>query len=486
MIRQFLPVLHVLGYVVALFALTLLVPLAVAAGTGDGLTEVFVTAVLLTFFVGVLLGRTTRRFRRPLQPRDGYLLVALVWTGLPAIACLPLLLALPALSFTDAYFEAASALTSTGATVLTGLDHLPPSLNIWRCFMVWIGGMGVLVLAVAILPLLGIGGSQIFKAEMPGPMKDARLAPRIAETAKILYTVYAVLSVACLLAYRLAGMSWLDAAAHMFTTMSLGGFSTHDASFAFFDSPLIEAVAVVFMLLAGLNFAVHFIAWRGRSLKPYFGYAEGRWFLGILAGAVLLVTLVLLAHGTYSDFATAFRHAAFNVVSVATTAGFANTDYALWPAFAPILMLLLGCFVSCAGSTGGGVKLMRTLILLKQARRELTRVLHPRVVSPVTIGTTTIENNVIFAILAYMLLYGVSLISMVMLLLLSGLDFMTALTAVVASLNNIGPGLGSVGPSTTYAVLNDFQTWVCAFAMLLGRLELFAILVLFTPAFWRK
>jgi trk system potassium uptake protein TrkH len=480
------PVLNVLGAVVALFAASMLAPLLAALVGGDAALGAYDEAFLITLIAGAGLWFGTRRFKRELQPRDGFLLVTLVWTVIPAFATLPLLLHLPGLSFTDAYFETMSGLTTTGATVLSGLDRLPLSINVWRHLLVWIGGMGVIVLVVAILPLLGVGGSQIYKAETAGPLKETKLTPRIAETAKGLYAIYVSISFACVLAYRWAGMSWTDAVLHMCSTMGLGGFSTHDASFGYWNSPAIEFTAVVFMLIAGMNFSMHFLAWRRRSLWVYARDAEGKAFIGITLGAVLVIALFLLWRGQYADFWSAWRFALFNTVSIATTTGYASTDYDQWPIFAPALMLFLCCFATCAGSTGGGIKMIRAVILMKQARREFARILHPRIVSPVRVGGQVIGNSVIFAVLAFMLIYGGVLISCTLLLMASGVDSVTAFTAVVACLNNTGPGLNQVGPATTYAVLTDFQTWVCTFAMLVGRLELMSVLVLFTPAFWRK
>ena len=409
-----------------------------------------------------------------------------MWTVLPAFASLPLLLHIPGLSFTDAYFEAMSGLTTTGATVLSGLDHLPLSINVWRCLLQWLGGMGIIVLAVAILPLLGVGGSQVFRSEYAGPLKETRLTPRIADTAKLLYAIYFGLSLACFVAYHAAGMDWTDALMHMFSTMGIGGFAAYDASFARWNSPAIEWVAVVFMTLAGINFALHFTAWRARSPALYLRDPEARTFLAVLLFAVAVLTGFLLAHGVYPDWPTALRFALFNGVSIITTTGYANTDYNQWPTFAPILMLFLASFATCAGSTGGGIKMIRGLILLKQARREFVRILHPRSIAPLAVGSRAIENNVIFAVLAFMLIYGASITWLSILLLASGLDLVTAFSAVFACINNIGPGLNQVGPAANYAVLSDFQTWVCTFAMLIGRLELMSVLVLFTPAFWRK
>ncbi len=484
--RSLLPVINALGAVVGIFALAMLVPLAVAFFGDEETLIAYDTAFLITAVSGATLWLGARRFKRELQPRDGFLLVTTVWTVLPAFAALPLLLHIEGLSFTDAYFEAMSGLTTTGATILKGHDDLPLSVNVWRCLLQWIGGMGIIVLAVAILPLLGVGGSQVFKAETAGPLKETKLTPRIADTAKLLYAIYFSLSVLCLLAYRVAGMSWADAFMHMFTTMGIGGFSSHDASFAFWDSPQLEAVAVVFMTLAGINFALHFAAWRSQSPRVYLRDPEARAFVLVLLLAVPIICVFLVAQEVYPDWGTAMRYALFNGVSIITTTGYANTDYGQWPIFAPVMMLFLAGFATCAGSTGGGVKMIRALILLKQARREFVRILHPRAITPVTIGERVIENNVIFAVLAFMLIYGASITWLTFVLLVSGLDVVTAFTAVVACLNNIGPGLNQVGPASNYAALDDMQTWVCTIAMLLGRLELMSVLVLFTPSFWRK
>jgi len=485
MVRIF-AVFNVLSVVIMAFALCMIFPLACSFAMGDNAQTAYDEAVLVTALAGALLWAVTQKRRRELQPRDGFLLVALVWTILPAFATLPLLFYLPELSFTDAYFEAVSGLTTTGATVLSGLDKLPPSINIWRTFLIWIGGMGVIVLAVAILPLLGVGGSQMYKAETPGPMKDTKLTPRIAETAKGLWLVYVMITAACLLCFRIAGMNWVDAMMHAFSTIGLGAFSSHDASFGYWNSPAVEAVAIYFMLLAGINFGTHFLAWRRWSLAPYARDPEAGLYLLAVIGSVFGIAYFLLANQTYANFWTALRFSAFNVVSIATTTGFSNTDFNLWPVFAPVWMLFLCSFATCSGSTGGGIKMIRAELMARQAVREMTRIIHPRALVPVKLGSVPVENNIIFAVLAFILMYNGSVITMTMLLAASGLDIVTAFSAVIACINNTRPGLGEVGPAATYATLNDFQTWICAIAMLLGRLELFTLLVVFTPGFWRR
>ena len=480
------PVVTVLGFALALFSVSFLVPLAYAFVAGEPTVEAFSIGFAVTFLSGVVAHFLTRRFKRELQARDGFLLVSAVWSLIPAFCTIPLVLFFDDLSFTDAYFETVSGLTTTGATVLTGLDNMPASVNIWRHLLSWIGGMGILVLAVAILPLLGVGGSQVFKAETPGPMKDSKLTPRITETAKSLYLVYIALSLACAVSYKLAGMTWLDAFMHSGTTMSLSGFSSHDASFAYFDSAAIEMVAVVFMLISGINFSIHFLAWRGKSFRPYAVCPETKWFLILMLVSVLLIAVFLLAHQQYTTFSQALRFSVFNVVSVATTTGFANTDFALWPVFAPLFMIFLSVFASAAGSTGGGIKMLRAVILFQHALGELSRTLHPRAINPVRIRGTVVNSQVISGVLAFMLMYGMSIIVITMIQMFTGLEPIAALTGTIAMINCLGPGMGVLGPASNYTSLGDFQTWVYSFAMLLGRLEMFTILVLFTPAFWRK
>jgi trk system potassium uptake protein TrkH len=483
--KRFHSLIRVFGVLLMCFALTLLVPLLLSWVWQDGATTAYDEAFLLTFATGLGLWWSARRATTDLKVRDGFLMVVMVWTLLPVFAALPLLLQLK-ITFTDAYFEAVSGLTTTGATVLANLDTLPPSINLWRGMMVWLGGMGLIVLAVAVLPLLGIGGRQMFKAETPGPMKDAQLTPRMAHTAKGLWAVYAAITLACALAYKWAGMDWFDAVMHSFTTMGLGGFSSHDASFGHWNSPAIEAVAVFFMLLAGINFATHFLVVHGRSFAPYRRDPEIGWYLVVVIGSVIGIAIYLAALDVYPDFGTALRFAAFNVVSIATTTGYANTDYNLWPAFAPLWMLFLCSFATSAGSTGGGIKMMRAIILFKQVYRELMRAMHPSAVWPVRVGGAPVENKILTAVLAFGFIYMVTIAALTLLMSLSGLDSTTAFSAVVATVNNTGPGLDKVGPATTYAILTDFQTWICTFAMLLGRLEIFTLLVVLMPAFWRK
>ncbi len=487
--RDLLPVLRVLGMLMVMFALSMLLPFAVSWFTDDGIWRIYPWAIGITAAAGLSLWIGLDHFRRELQPRHGVILVTLVWVVLPLCAMLPLVLGMGhvglSISFTHAYFEAVSGLTTTGATVLTGLDALPVSINVWRTFLQWLGGMGILILAVAILPLLGVGGAQLFRAEAAGPIKDTKLTPRVTETAKGLWGVYGVFSLACLLAFWAAGMSPLDALMHMFATVSLGGLSSHDTSFAYFDSPLIELTALVFMLLASCNFALYFVAMRKGRWDGFWRDPEMRATLAVLLGGGLIVALLLWAKGVYGPV-EALRYGLFHVVSVATTTGFTTVDYLTWPVFAPVLMLLMSGVATSAGSTGGGIKMVRMLILLKQARRELTRLAHPRALQPVRLGTGVVDNRMIFSVLAFMLVYGATVITLSMVLLLTDLDPVTAFSAVLASVHCMGPGLGAVGPSSNYAVLTEFQTWVCTLAMLLGRLVILSFMALLSPAFWRR
>lgn len=481
-----LTVIHALGMMLILFSATCIMPMITSLIYHDGTLIDFILAMLITLVAGALMWALTHRYKSELSVRHGYLLVVVMWTAIPAFATLPLLLALPDLSFTDAYFETMSGLTTTGATVLTGLDSMPQAINLWRHELNWLGGMGIIVLAVAILPLLGIGGRQLYKAETPGPMKDSTLTPRITETARNLWLVYLGITLACIVSLKIAGMSWFDAVCHAFAAMGLGGFSTHDASVGYFNSPEIEFVLIVFMLLAAMNFATHFLAWREKSLKQYLHDTEGLATIMVVLVSCLGIGLYLWWQGVYPSFWTALRHASFNLVSLATDCGFAGEDFNKWPIFAPLFMLFLSCISASSGSTGGGIKMVRTLILFKQAGREFRKLLHPAAINPMKIGGQVIPNTIVFSVLGFIFLYFMSVVILIFALLISGLDFISAFSAIIACINNAGPGLGVVGPASNYGVLTDFQTWVCTLAMLIGRLEIITLLIIFTPKFWQR
>lgn len=483
-----LPIAHVLGAIVAAFSLTMLLPLLVALFfSHDAALAAFAPASAMGVAAGGLTWLLTRECRRELRIRDGVLLVSLSWTLIPLVASLPLLLHFGAkLSFTDAYFEMASALTTTGATIFADLDAIPASINLWRHLVQWFGGMGIIVLAVAILPLLGVGGMQLFKAETPGPMKDSKLTPRIEQTAKALWLVYAAITGVCVLALHAAGMSWFDALCHAFSAMALGGFSTHDASIGYFDSAPIEIVLTIFQVIAALNFATHYLAWSSRSPRAYAQDVEAKHVLRLLALSCVGIGVYLYVTGAYTSLNESLRHATFNVVTIATDCGYATQDFAAWPVFAPMWMMFLSCITVSSGSTGGGIKMIRTLVIGRQAANQLTQLMHPRAVLPLRIGGRPMPDTLPAAVLGFTFLYFASVVALTFALLLSGLDFITAFSSVIACINNMGPGLGTVGPSTNYASLTDFQSWVCTIAMILGRLEIFPLLLLVTRAFWRK
>jgi trk system potassium uptake protein TrkH len=481
-----LAVAHVLGTMMALFAITFLMPLVSALIYQDGTFDDFAIAAGINVVVGLAIAVATRRHKRELKARDGFLLVTLAWVLLSLSAAVPLMIALPGISFADAYFEAVSGLTTTGATVLTGLDTLPPSINLWRHTLHWFGGIGIIVLAVAVLPLLGVGGMALYRAEAPGSVKDEKLTPRITETAKALWLTYMGLTAIAVVALRFAGMGWFDALCHGFSVVALGGFSTRDASIGAFDSAAIEIVLIVLMLVATLNFSRHFMALSGRTLAPYRNDSEAKVIFLLVGGSVLAVAALLTAHSTYPDFFGALRASAFNVVSVATTAGFSSGDYGLWPIFAPVWMIFLSCIICSTGSTGGGIKMFRTLLLARQAQREMKLLVHPSAVIPIRIGGHIVQDRIAYSVLAFIFLYFQTIAVLTFAMLLTGMDLVTAFTSVVASVNNLGPALGPTGPAGNYQVFTDTQTWIYTVGMILGRLEIFSVLILFTAAFWRK
>ncbi|RIZ69957.1 MAG: TrkH family potassium uptake protein [Methylococcales bacterium] len=481
-----LTIIHIFGLVTMGFSALMSTCLITSTIVEDGARHAFFEGTWITLFLGGFMFLSTLWVTKKVSRQTGFLLVAITWSLTPVLCTIPLMIYMPNLSFIDAYFETVSGLTTTGATILTGIDNLPMSINLWRHELNWIAGMGIIIFAVAILPILGIGGMQLYKAETPGSVKASDLPPRIAQTAKALWMVYAGITVVCMIALRLAGMSWFDAICHAFSTMSLGGFSTHDSSIAFFNSISIESVLIVFQLLAAINFATHFVSLRKLSLKPYINDREARTFLILVLGSTLMAAGVLFHAGTYPDFMTALRYASFNLVSIATDSGFTNQDFNQWPIFVPMWMLLLSCLSASSGSTGGGIRMIRTIILMKQARLEMFKFIHPYAVRPMKIGDTVISNNIVNSVTGFIFLYFMSIVILTFTLLLSGLDFMTALSATITCINNAGPGLNEVGPAGNYVNLGDFQKAVCTFAMLLGRVQIFSIVILFVPEFWRK
>lgn len=484
----------VVGLIISVYSLFLFAPAVVGFIYLELIWKKFVLIAFLFFFFGLLIFFLFKRTDKSnktsaeLQPKDGLLLVISVWCLLSLISSIPFCFFIEGVNPVRAFFESVSGLTTTGATIFTGLDSMPKSILIWRAVLQWIGGMGILVLTIAILPLLGVGGMQVFRAESSGPMKDKKFTPRIAETAKALWTIYIFLTITCILCYWLAGMSLFDSFAHAFTTVSIGGLSTHDASIGFFDNQIIEAVAICFMLLAGMNFTLHFAAFRSYSIRVYLQNIEARMFLILIFLACFLIVCFLTTTPQFNggNFLEIVRKTVFNVVSIATTTGYATTDYNLWPTFAFSLMILLSCFTTCSGSTGGGVKLIRVIIMLKQAKRELLRTVHPHAIIPVKIGNQVIATRVILAVLAFMFFYLLTLLITFLLLAATGLSAGSAISASLACLNNLGPALFELGPTSNYGSLNNNQLLILSAAMLLGRLELLTIFVFFSASFWKS
>ncbi len=480
---HFTVILRVTGILLTLFSLSMLVPMGVALHYGENTFLTFGAAGFVTLASGLALWLSMRG-ERELRSGDGFLITALFYLGLGLFGAIPIYFAdATDMSFTDAAFESLSGLTTTGATVITGLDELPRSILFYRQLLQWLGGMGIIVLAVAILPMLGIGGMQLYRAESPGPVKDNKLTPRITETAKALWYIYLSLTLTCMVCYRIAGMSWFDAVCHAFSTVAIGGVSTHDASIGFFSNGAIEAVAVVFMIVSGINFGLHFIAWNNRSLRVYLGDPEVRLYVLVLFVISAIVTGILSQHPEASS--SPFAHGVFQTVSIATTTGFTTSDYSLWPSAAPVLLLFAAFAGGCAGSTAGGIKMVRVVLIYRQGVREIRRLIHPSGVFPIKLGRNPVPDRVIEAVWSFFAAYVIIFLTLVTaMMLISDFDFITAFSAVGACLNNLGPGLGDV--ALNYASVPATAKWLLIFAMLLGRLEIFTVLVLLSPAFWRR
>ena len=479
------PIVHVLSKLAALYAVLLLVPTLVSYLYHDSAFNAFAGTALATLAGSTAVWAATRKHDRELRPRDGFTLVFLLWLGFASISALPFYLYFPNIGYTDAFFEAVSGLTTTGATVMSSLDTLAPSLNFWRHMMNWLGGMGIIVLAVAILPMLGVGGTQLFKAEIPGIDKDSKMAPRISQTAKRLWLVYLTFTLLTCMGLKWAGMGWFDAVCHAMSAFSLGGFSTHDASIAFFDSPAIEAVLIAATLLGAVNFASHFAMAREKSPKPYWRDEEARAMLTILAASIAAASVYMWQQGYYTPL-EALRYVGFNFVSIGLANGFANADFATWPLLVTLWMFFLSNVLANTGSMGGGIKMARALVLAKFSLREVSLLLHPNAVRTVKLNRRSISDRTAMAVMAFIFVYFMTVVIFTLGLLASGMDFITALSATIACITNAGPGLGAVGPADNYGALSDLQKWMCAAVMLLGRLEIFTVFILFTPDYWKK
>jgi len=475
---------RILGLLLMMFSVTLLPPIAISVWYGDQSWLPFIESFGLILVIGLAFWFPVRNKHKDLRLRDGFLVVASFWAVLGTAGAFPLYFAdVPSMSFTDAVFESMSGLTTTGATVLTGLDDLPRSILFYRHQLQWLGGMGIIVLAVAVLPMLGVGGMQLYRAEAPGPVKDTKLTPRITETAKALWYVYLAFTVFCAFGYWLAGMSLFDSICHAFSTVAIGGFSTHDLSIGHFGSTTIDLVAIVFMTLAGINFSLHFFAWKNVSIGHYRKDPEFRAYIFILLmlSATVIVSLSFL--GTYTNWDDTFIHGLFQAVSIATTTGFTTVNYSDWPGALPVLLIFASFIGGCAGSTAGGIKVIRWLLISKQGAREIVRLVHPAAEIPIKLGKSVIPFRVVDAVWGFFAAYIVVFGIMMLIMMSTGLDQVTAFSAVAATLNNLGPGLGEV--ATGFMTLSDPAKWVSVAGMLLGRLEIFTLLVLVTPIFWK-
>ncbi|MFC1237367.1 TrkH family potassium uptake protein [Vibrio sp. DW001] len=484
---QFRSIIRIVGLLLALFSISMLAPAFVALVYRDGAGVPFVSTFFVLLFCGTACWFPNRRHKKDLKARDGFLIVVLFWTVIGSAGALPFLISEdPAITVTDAFFESFSALTTTGATVIVGLDDLPKAILFYRQFLQWFGGMGIIVLAVAILPVLGIGGMQLYRAEIPGPVKDSKMTPRIAETAKALWYIYLSLTLACAGAFWLAGMSAFDAICHSFSTIAIGGFSTHDASMGYFDSHAINMITVVFLLISGCNFSLHFAAFSSGGVHPkyYIKDPEFRAFFTIQAILFLICFLLLLMHQSYISIYDAFDQALFQTVSISTTAGFTTTGFSEWPLFLPVLLLFSSFIGGCAGSTGGGMKVIRILLLTLQGSREIKRLIHPRAVFTIKLGDSALPQRVVDAVWGFFSAYALVFVICMLALIATGIDELSAFSAVASTLNNLGPGLGDV--ALHYGDVNDKAKWVLVVSMLFGRLEIFTLLILFTPTFWRS
>ncbi len=475
-------IVHILGLLLVFLGVSMLLPIAFAIRHGGGDLAGFIWSALITSGCGILAWRSTS-IVTAFRPREVFAVVSLGWVSFSLLGCLPFIFTGHAGSFTDAFFETMSGFTTTGATILTDVEALPHGLLLWRSFTQWIGGMGIIVLSLAILPYLGVGGMQLFKAEVPGPIYD-KLTPRVTETAKLLWGVYVIFSALQVVLLMLGGMSLFESLCHTFSTMPTGGFSTYNASIGAFESPFIQYVIIFFMLSAGLSFSLHYRLLRG-SARPYWESREVRLFFALGAGgAILLGFDVFLNHVHLPE--PAFRQSLFQSVSILTTTGFATADYGQWSLTSQFLLFCFMFIGGCAGSTAGGMKVIRLFILIQFVRVEFKRLIHPSGVIPVRVGSMVIPRDVAQNVVGFFVLLVMLFVAGVIFLTITGIDLLTSFGAVAACIGNIGPGLGSVGPADNYAHLPSAAKWMLAFFMLLGRLEVFTVLVLFAPSYWRK
>ena len=479
---NWLSIQRIVGLLLMMFSVSMLTPIIITLIYEDGNWSSFLYSFLLTFFAGIITWFPSRNSVNDLKLRDGFVVVAMFWIVLGLFGATPFYYStVPDMSLTDSIFESMSGLTTTGATVITGLDFLPKSILFYRQQLQWLGGMGIIVLAVAILPMLGVGGMQLYRAETPGPIKDNKLTPRITETAKALWYVYLTFTAICATCYFMAGMSGFDAITHSFSTIAIGGFSTHDASMGYFNSNAIELISIFFMFAAGINFSLHFFAWQNKSFSHYILDQEFKAYLKIIIGLSLFVisSLYYFQHQNQNNFITGL----FHTVSIATTTGFTTSDFSGWPGALPMILILASFVGGSAGSTAGGIKVIRSLLIYKQGIREIKRLIHPNAEIPVKIGKEAISHRVVDAVWGFFSVYLIVFAFMLIAMMMVGLDYISSFSAVAATLNNLGPGLGEI--SSGFSNVPESAKWIAVVGMLLGRLEIFTLLVLITPAFWR-
>ena len=475
---------RILGTLLMIFSLAQIFPGFLAYFFGEQeIVYSFISAGFVTFLIGCFLFFLSSEKNGDLRTKDGFIITIFFWTVLGFFGSIPFYLTnLEGVSYIDSLFESISGLTTTGATVLVGLDEMPRSLLFYRQLLQWLGGMGIIVLAVAVLPLLGVGGMQLYKAETPGPLKDSKLTPRITETAKALWFVYVLMTISCSFLYKFYGMSWFDAVCHAFSTISIGGFSTHDDNFAFFENSSLRWTAIIFMVISGVNFALHYLAWTKKRLFHYFYDSEVKLYLSLITTTAIITYLTLyFSNNIYDEMIV---DSVFQAVSIGTTTGFLTSNYSNWPLFVPIMLLIAAFIGACAGSTGGGIKVIRALILIRQGSSEITKLIHPNAVVTIKFGRKSLDPRVSESVWGFFAVYVATFLIILMFLLSQSNDFLTAFSAVGATLNNLGPGLGAV--SENYKDITDGSKLALCAAMLLGRLEIFTLLLLFTPAFWRN
>ena len=473
-----------LGLLLMVFSFAQVPPILVDLIYSEGEYLTFVFSFILTVFGGLVLWWPFRAIKKSFRLREGVLIVVSFWIVLSLFGTLPFLIteSISNLSFSNAFFESMSGLTTTGATVLSQLDDLPKSILFYRQQLQWLGGMGIIVLAVAVLPLLGVGGMELYHAESSGIAKD-RLTPKLRNTAIALWKIYLSLTVLCALAYFFSGMSIFDAISHSFSTVAIGGFSTHDSSIGYFNSIPIEMIAMFFMFLAGINFSLHFVAWNNRSLVDYIKDSEFKTYAMVLLSASAIVIIALSLNSEYGSTSETIRHSLFQTISIATTTGFTSQNYSNWPAAIPVFLIMVSFIGACVGSTGGGIKVVRVLVMFRLGMKEIHKFIRPNAQVSIKLNKASINEKALVSVLGFFSLYAISFIFIMMLLMFAGLDQVTAYSATAATINNLGPGLGEVAQN--YGSLGETAKWILSFSMLIGRLEVLTIIAIFHRAFWR-